>query len=190
MSEYKFKRGSAEMVAARAKIPNNTRPLFVFALYIQPKAKAKEVKETMDLLADSILKIKNEIKNPYIVIGGDLNKFSLSPVIDNFADIHMLDTPPTRGASCLDVVASSIPADDCIADCFPPLSSENDVSSDHRVLVIKSDVTHKHEFTWIRYRTRQITDEGIAALKSEITNYQWLDLATNTDCPSLSLIHI
>ena len=96
LEEYPFKKKKYEIMAAKGKIPNNSRPFFVFAVYFPPKMRVDLVRDAMNLVSEAILKIKTEFSSPYILIGGDMNGFDLSHMIGDHNDIKILPSPPTR----------------------------------------------------------------------------------------------
>ena len=61
----------------------------------------------MAFVSEAILRIKTEHKNPYFLIAGNLNKFDPSTIYDDYDDIDLLPSPPTRGAAVLDVLISN-----------------------------------------------------------------------------------
>ena len=68
LKEYKIKRKDHEIVCARGKLHNNTRPFFVIGVYISTKYKASQYHECLSLISDAVLKIKTEVKEAYIMI--------------------------------------------------------------------------------------------------------------------------
>ena len=55
MEKEKGAFGKGEIVVARAKLRNNTRPMFILALYFQPKLIAAEVAANLEKLNETIL---------------------------------------------------------------------------------------------------------------------------------------
>ena len=145
--------------------------------------KAAEVKECLEIIREEILKIKSEVKDPYVIVGGDMNNFSIDIITSEFHDLEIVPSPPTRGNATLDICASTIPASLTDSSSHPPLSSSDDVLSDHKVVVIRSQIVHKHEFRWLKFRSRQISPEGITAVKSRIVGYDWEHLINFCQCP-------
>ena len=152
--------GNNEILVSKATLVNNKRPLFIFAVYYPPKLRASDVRESLLCISDCISQLKLKHKNPYVLIGGDVNQFPINEAIDDHDDIGLLPTLPTRGDACLDVIASNF--NDQISDHFveAPLETDECVQSDHGVLVARANLVHTHEFTWIKYRTRQIDEES------------------------------
>ena len=112
-------------------MPNNTRPFFIIAVYIPPKMLAKNYHECFELISEAILKIKTECKDPYIVIGGDLNRRDIAEAIGDYPDIQILDSPATRNDTRLDVAAASFHSEVLSAESYPPLITTEDLSLIH-----------------------------------------------------------
>ena len=52
-------------------------------------------------------KVKAELKDPYIVVGSDLNVRNFDEEIGDYPDINLLSSGPTRGCVCLDKLAAN-----------------------------------------------------------------------------------
>ena len=143
-----------EVLLCKIKLFNNSRPMFVFIVYYPPKLRAAEVRESMEEISMQIAKLKTEHRNPHVLIAGDVNQFSVHKAIADHDDLIQLDAPPTRGAACLDIMASNFNNE--VVECFfeALLETRDAVPSDHGVLVARINLKHRHEFKWIRYRTR------------------------------------
>ena len=96
-----------EIVAASGKIPNNSRRFIIITVYVPPASKPSTWNDIASFLADSTLRIKSELRDPYIIISGDFNRQPLGDALVASLDIQVLDTPPTRSSVCLDLVAAN-----------------------------------------------------------------------------------
>ena len=76
ITNYAFKREGFEMVAGRIKTKKNSRPVFVFSIYLPPNLKVGRAARAMELLTEEVDKIKVDNGDPIIYIGGDVNNFS------------------------------------------------------------------------------------------------------------------
>ena len=68
LKEYKIKTKSHKVLAARGKIQNNSRPIYLLAVYIKPSLSKKKKDDLIEVVIDAVAKIKSESKNPYICI--------------------------------------------------------------------------------------------------------------------------
>ena len=173
-----------EILLCKIKLPDNTRPIFVFAVYFPPRLKPGDVRASLEEISEKITQPKVTFSNPCFLIAGDVNQFPIHEAIADHADLEIADTPPTRGTACLDVVASNFNHE--ILECFveAPLENEDMVSSDHGVLVLRILLTHKHDFTWIKYKTREIDETGKRNFATEFVNFDWTALTARHDNPS------
>ena len=95
LKEFTVKRKGHEIVCARGKMQNNTRPIFILGVYISTKYKAAQYHDCLSTLSEAILKIKTEAKDPYIILGGDFNHRNVTEAIGDYPDMKIVDTAPT-----------------------------------------------------------------------------------------------
>ena len=174
LKEYQFKRAGYEVICAKGKIKNHTRPLFVFGVYIPPKSSAAQTQECMEFISEAILKIKTEVRESYIVVGGDLNNRDLTAAIGDYQDLTEIPTDPSRGGAHLDILASNFNNSLKKTAANDPLETEDGQSkSDHAFLSYHFALKHKHDFHWIHYRVRQITDKNIEKYDKLMREADW-----------------
>ena len=89
-----------------------------------------------------------ELKDPYIVVGGDLNGRNFDEAIGDYLDINLLNSGPTRGRVCLDKMAMNFNEEGINVKVKPPLESEDGTQSDHSVVVATASLRHIHQFSW------------------------------------------
>lgn len=70
LKKYNVKTNGHEIVVASGKIHNNTRPFYIIGVYVSTRLTKRQVEICLDTVNQAILKIKTEIKNPYIIVGG------------------------------------------------------------------------------------------------------------------------
>ena len=89
-----------------------------------------------------------------------MNRRDFSEITAAFPDITTSNTPPSRGAAYLDMLASNI--EDCVTKValFPPLKTDTGQESDHSVILSTYVVEKRVKSTWMKYRARKRTDEG------------------------------
>ena len=74
LKKYVVQNNRFEIVCAHGKINNNSRRIAIFAVYLPPKQTTSATKEVESCIADSILKLKSESKDPLIIVAGDLKE--------------------------------------------------------------------------------------------------------------------
>ena len=82
LNEYKFKHGNAELVCATGKVLNNPRSIVLIGAYIPPKNTKRQDEETFEYISDLILKVKDEMNDPIIILAGDFNRRNISKAYD------------------------------------------------------------------------------------------------------------
>lgn len=187
-SEFKMKRSGHEIVAARIKLTNNTRPMFVLAVYASTRLNATKARELLTLVNDAIHKIKSTNGNPYILIAGDFNNWPEERAFEDFDDIITIQTPPTRGSATLDITATSFNHHLVKASVLPPLrNDESETDSDHRVILYEFSLSHRHEFEKISFWRRNMRrrEECI----KEINERQWRLPPINSPDEYVSAFH-
>lgn len=60
------------------------------------------------------------------------NSNSVDFVLTNARKFHLVDSGPTRGSSILNLVYTNVHPSSTIGETFPPLETENGVTSDHK----------------------------------------------------------
>ena len=60
----------------------------------------------LGVLCEAVTKIKLQDRH-FIIIGGDLNNYDITPAINNFLDIIQIQSLPTRDTEQLDIVYSN-----------------------------------------------------------------------------------
>ena len=159
LKEFRFKRKQYELLCAHGKIVNNSRPIYIFGVYISPGSKAANYHECLELLSDAILKVKTSVREAYIVVGGDLNRRDIHEAIGDYANIHVLTSTATRGDSTLDISACNFHNELVKTIVTEPLTSTSETASDHSFVSYHFALKHKHDFHWIRYKIRRVTEE-------------------------------
>ena len=150
LKEFPVKRVQHKILCAKGKLANHTTPFFVFAVYLPPKATAKQTADCLELISQAILRIKTELRESLILIGGDFNKRDLTPAIGDYVDLAVLDSPPTRGDAHLDITACNFAPALLSCQANQPLETEDGQSvSDHAFLSYKFNIRHTHEFQWL-----------------------------------------
>ena len=171
-----------EVVGAIGKTNKDSRQIAVFAIYIPPKQTVSKTVAMYECLADSIEKVKQKYADPYIIIGGDVNRRDITPAIADFPDIEIEKTGPTRGTVVLDVVATNLrsqaPNDTIETDLetttFFPLESINgDRTSDHKTVVCRARIPHIHCYETISYYTRSYTTKAEEEFGRKLVLTDW-----------------
>ena len=173
MKNFKITRGKSEIVCATGKLVGCSRKFVVIGIYISPRCKAAQYQDALDRLSDGIRKIKDTFPDPLIMVGGDFNRAKLSDVLDQFPDLILTATPPTRGSAHLDLMATNFEDNLQSTDQFPPLITPDGAKSDHAVIVSKYSICQSDRFKTKKITVRPRTKKGEAIFNDLMTNQDW-----------------
>ena len=177
--EYKVRKGKAEILCATAKIKNTSRKLVVIGVYMKPNLKANLRIEAMSCIKDAIAKCKEEMNDPFVIVTGDINRFSIHEATDDFPDIVPHPTPPTRGNAVLDVVCSNLSNEGTVLGIRNPLETEDGRRSDHSVIYVTSRFPQSDRFVKSTTYSRKRTPKADAQMTEWIRSSSWTFLDTH-----------
>ena len=112
------------------------------------------------LPSGSTLRIKPELRDPYIIISGDFNRRPLGDALVALPDIQVLDTPPTGSSVCLDLIAANFKEDIMEVNVIGKLETVDGIESDHSIISVQAQLAHSHQYTKIKISLRHHTSEG------------------------------
>ena len=172
LTKYRVNTRGFELVCATGKINNESRKLAVIAVYLPPKQTKNKTKEFCEVISDIIGKLKIELKDPYIILAGDINKKNIKPAFEEYTDIKQGPSLATRGGTALDLVFTNL-GDPTKVRSRPPLNADSGPKSDHNVLVLHHRLSHRHNFRKITIKHRRITEEGVKNFNRNVTLVDW-----------------
>ena len=158
------------MIAATGKVAISDRLVAVFCIYIQPRMLVEELDDLRSMLTNQILQLKSK-SDPLLFISGDLNKRDLGPAFDAFSDIAQINTEPTRGDNCLDIMYSN--ATECTPTTWRPLETEYGVASDHMCVILDIKEERARNFVWVRKFARKHTEEACVQYGRGLDGVDW-----------------
>ena len=159
-----------ELVVAVGKIGKIARPAAVFCVYIEPRMRVAELERLNELINHEILQLKAK-GDPLLFVGGDLNRKSILPAVEDFPDLSQINHQPTRGTACLDVIFSNSA---CLTDeLLPPLENLAGTSSDHLCVLFSGRERHARNFVWTRKTTRRHSQQAVDMFGHELDRIDW-----------------
>ena len=180
LAERKISVGRAEILCTNGKLPRSGRKIVTFGVYLPPRTRAERTREIMESLSNEISKAKTELNDPIIILGGDFNKKPFQKSFEDFPDMKIIHTGPTRKDETLDYVISNIP--DATAYTRDPLESEDgQLKSDHRTIVATASVNAEDRFKWIKIKYRPRTKKGDTIFHKWITENKWESIRSAAD---------
>ena len=176
-SQYNTKKSGSEIIVGKFKIKQDSRCMFVIGVYLSTRMTKKEADKCIQTIIITINKIKLQHENPYIILGGDFNNYDITPILEDFADLKLHLTAPTRGNNTLDLAITNIEDKISNAQVYPPLRNEDSgTDSDHGLVVFNASWQHSHAFKWIITKRRDTTKTNIQNCISRINDYDWQEL--------------
>ena len=173
-----------ELVGAVGRTKTNMRKCVVFSLYIPPKQTVATTQALFSCLGDAIEQAKQDYDDPYIIIGGDTNRRDIGPAIEDFPDIQITPTGPTRGTATLDIVATNL-GSDLQTETFYALETANSATqSDHLTIIGKARMQNLHIYTTSTHQVRKYTSEAEEAFGKDLIAIDWTAMQAETPTQS------
>ena len=172
LKKYSLPRNNYEIVCAVGNFNNDTQRVAIIAIYLPPKQRKETTTEMCIFISDTITKLKTELDNPYIILGGDINRKNVAPAVEDHPDIKQGPVLATRGNTALDLIFSNI-GDPKHAASHPPLSADNGPVSDHKILIIQHEIDHIHRYKKIVIKHRINKPDTAAAFRAAVTLEDW-----------------
>ena len=168
---------SFEVLPLRLDFADLNRPLLVVAAYIPPGYTVMRGRACLQHINDLVLDIKNNIRDPYILITGDFNQWEIDQALVDYQDLVEVDTPPTREDRNIDRIFTNWSSDIHDAGCIPPLETELEgpakTYSDHNIQYACARLPKRDKATWITFTHRPFTNHGAAAFKLDLAQVDW-----------------
>ena len=149
------------------------RTCVAFCVYIPPKQTAVRTAAMLKCIADTIENAKLDYTDPYIIIGGDINRRDIFPAISDFPDIQVAQTGPTRGTVVLDIIATNFNENMKVSTFYPLESEDGSRKSDHLSVIAKAAIPHCHHYTVETRQVRKYTAEAEAAFGASLASVDW-----------------
>ena len=173
-----------KLLCCSGRLIESNREIVVFTAYLPPKMTTERLVEFCDFLADTIEGIKEEMNDPVIIITGDFNRKNITRAIQDFPDIQLLPTPPTRGTATLDLTYSNLGTKLHHSDVLPPLEANDGQSaSDHKVLYYEASLPGKTQVkrTKKKINFRPYTKRGEEIFGRKLLFTDWSSLSDEED---------
>ena len=165
-------------------LPSKFREIIAIAFYSPPKSKKKN--DLLDHIISSCQSLLAKYPDAGLVIGGDRNEMSVSPILDSIPRTKQIVTKPTCNGKILDisitnmhdfyglpVIATAVPADN------------TGVPSDHSTVIAAphSSVIEQDSNEYKTKTTRPLPESGIRSFGQWIVQENW-NLLNQGDDPT------
>ena len=162
-----------EIVAAMGRRTGQRRKIITIGAYIRPAADAETSKAFLETIGDAVRRFKSKYVSPYFIIAGDFNRRKIQAELREFSDIKLVQTGPTRGRHCLDLIFTNFP--EYIKECgtLPALFNEQGTTSDHVAVHLMAKIPRVVSYEIERYSYIKQTPEGNSAFDAFVAGYDW-----------------
>ena len=183
--DYNFANPDAfEVLPLRLDFADFSRPMFVVAAYIPPGYTVARGRACLQLINDLVLVIKNNHRDPYILIAGDFNQWEIDQALVDYLDLVEVDTPPTRGDRNIVRIFTNWSSEIQDAGCIPPLETELEgpakTYSDHNIQYACARLPKREKAVWETFTHRPFTSQGAAAFKLDLEGVDWMQVTSCT----------
>ena len=166
-----------EILAVRGRLKGVRREIVVFTCYLPPNINKDTIEAIMETLTDSIGEAKAKTENPWIVIGGDWNRYNTNAIPQMFPDLQLHLTTPTRGDAILDYVYTNFESFISHSEVAFPVES-NSNPSDHGIVICEAKLERPASYAWETHEYLKLTDEGTAEFVDNIGKVNWEEIRT------------
>ena len=147
--------------------------MVVVVVYIPPWYNGQQTRSIYTHTNDTLMVLSNKYENPYVFIGGDFNRKSMSEATRDFPDIKIIPAGPTRNGSTLDILASNFNCQLIDQGTVDPISSDAGVESDHRTVFASFRMPRVPSYRVEEYSYNHISEEGDRRFEAWIRNQDW-----------------
>ena len=85
------------ILCCKGRLKSVKKEIVVFSCYLPPKIPKKKMEEIMETLTDAISEARAKSDSPWIVLGGDWNRYDTAPILTMYPDLKIKNTSATRG---------------------------------------------------------------------------------------------
>ena len=174
--------------------PKNTKTKFkeiiAIAFYSPPNSKKKT--QLLDHIITTCHMLLTKYPKAVVVIGGDRNEMSVSPLLDSIPKLRQIVTKNTCNGKVLDVLLINVPEHYPPPDVVPPVPADNPAKgcpSDHSTVVATplskpGEEEHINEYT--SKICRPLPESGQREFGQWIVQEDW-DCIRTEDTPDLQV---
>lgn len=183
LSRFPLPSSKWEVVCAAGKVAGFSRKIAVLCVYLPPSYTVAETSGLCDYIADALEKIKRDLQDPYICIGGDFNNRDIGPALHDFPEIAQLPGVASRQGAALDKCFTNFNDEIFKVQSHCALTNESEVPSDHLVLAYNFKLKRRHCFVTTEHRVRTINTDSVENFKKALlgTDWSFLDGKDPTD---------
>ena len=166
---------------------HRVQKICVGSVYVSPRSKFKE--EAVDHIIDTIHLINSTEESVHFLIGGDLNRVDISPILNSYGALKSLVTVPTRNDEILEVILSDLHPFYHPPTTLDPLEVDKNKKgedSDHDIVVMApiNNPQYKIDRPKRTIVTRPLPQSQIQHFGNEIVQHSWDNVLETYDANS------
>ena len=156
---------------------HKVKKIIVASIYVSPRSKFKE--QTVEHIIQSLHYLRSLHDNEVsFLIGGDLNKLKIEPILDSYGALKQLISVPTRKSATLENIITDLCNIYHPPTTLPPLQvdeGKKGADSDHQVIVFApmSNLNYLKPRCKKTVTTRPLPQSGINDFGKYITLHNW-----------------
>ena len=108
MMRIKVPPSEYEIVAAIGRRTGQRRKVLAIAMYIPPWYDAAKNAGCLEHANQVLRSLRNKYVDPYVMIGGDMNRREIKKAVSGYPDMKPVITDPTRGRHVLDIIMTNM----------------------------------------------------------------------------------
>lgn len=147
---------------------------------LSPNLNKKTGTGTLNFIEDIIIDMKQQYKDPYLLVAGYFNQWDVTSPLSEFRVLTEVLVGNTRNSRCIDRIFLNMGRSLIESGTHTPLETEGEGEekslSDHRVAYCKVSLPRKESFVWESYSYRHYNDKSVNKFKAWILNHDWRDV--------------
>ena len=157
----------------------------VLCAYFKPTLSVEQIRAAIEYLQVLISDMTTKYGNCPVVFGSDRNKVNIDDILSIHPDFAILNSEPTRGRNCLDILVTNIPNFYELGENFPELGNELQ-KSDHRTVLFRRRELHYRSEKYKTINLRRTPESKIILFAKFIKDVNWEGL-TNMDPDTIAI---
>ena len=158
--------------------------MIVAAFYSPPKSKKNP--QLLDHLLSNSLFLLSKYPNAGLVLGGDKNDLSITPLLNGIPKLSQIVTLPTYNTKVLDIILTTCANMYCVPIITPPLQPDDPLCyapSDHSttVAIPLTNATLDQIREYVVRVTRPLPQSGILEFGEWMCQEDWMEISEKTD---------
>ena len=142
-----------EVLPVIGSLRGSSRKIVVIAAYLPPNYSVPRAASCIEYIEGVLIEVRRQYRDPYIVLGGDFNQWSIQDATAEFVDMREIHVGPTRGDRAIDRLFCNMSRSVTASGTVPPLETEHS-KSDHLITYMTTSIARQETYEWLTYTYR------------------------------------